>query len=430
MSNTPSRAPTGYAGLMRTPGLPALVTLSGIGRLGLGTTSLALILAIARGTGSFTAAGIDTAAFALASAALAPSRGWLADRYGAAPAIGLLGTACGLAVITIIPILHLGVAILAILCAVSGAITPPIGAVTKARLTAIFQSDNHARQLACSLDTVIDISVLVAGPSLAGIIVSSASTDAALATSGALIIVGSIGTATTAQMRRHRSAPQVRASGNRHSRYVFSQPVLQKTVIGMCGMGAAIGAVEVAVPALATRQHMPGESGAVLSVLFAASSLSGLLYGKFHWSAPVTHRYRALTICMPASLIPLTLTHSIPVMAALIALPGLAFGPALVTAFLVAQQSSSAEQRNQANAWIATGNTAGAAIGLAVGGFIAGKAGITPAMLSATLLATAGAIATTGVTRRSSTADRQPAEHTRLRRSDRTILAHQYCGSL
>lgn len=404
MTSRRDRPRTGYGALMRAPGLPALAALSGLGRLGLSATSLALILSIARRTGSFAAAGEGTAAFALASASLAPVRGWLADRYSTALTVGLLGTACGLALITIVPAHSLGLAGLAIICAASGATTPPLGAVTKSRLSMTFQSDDHARQMALSFDTVIDIAALVAGPSLAGIIVSGASADAALATSAALILLGSIGTAVTPQIRLHRRPAPVPAAPVRHQRYVISQPVLRQTVIAMCGAGAAIGAVEVIVPALATSQHTPGESGAVLAVLFGASSISGLLYGKIRWTTSLTRRYRALAICLTASLIPLTLAHSIPAMAILITLPGLAFGPALISAFLLAQQFSTVDKQNQANAWIATANTAGAALGLAVGGLVTAKSGITTALLSAILFAAAGALATTGLNSRSLTA--------------------------
>ncbi len=411
MSGRRDSAGTGYGALLRAPGLPALAALSGLGRLGLSATSLTLILSIARRTGSFAAAGEGTAAYALASASLAPARGWLADRYSTALTVGLLGTACGLALIAIVPARNFGLAGLAIICAASGAATPPLGAITKARLAMTFQSDDHLRQLALSFDTVIDIAALVAGPSLAGLIVAATSADAALAASAALILVGSIGTAVTPQIRLHRRAALVPAAPARRQRYVLSQPVLRQTVIAMCGAGAAIGAVEVIVPALATSQHAPGESGAVLAVLFGASSLSGLLYGKIRWTTALTCRYRALTICLTVSLIPLTLAHSIPAMAILITLPGLAFGPALISAFLLAQQSSSVDKRSQTNSWIATANTAGAALGLAVGGLVTAKSGVTTALLSAVLFAGAGALATIGLGGRGLTAGPDPSDH-------------------
>lgn len=405
--NGERRRGAGYGAVLRTPGVPVLAALSGAGRLGLGTTSLALILSIARKTGSFADAGAGTAAFALASGALAPVRGWFADRYGAALTTSLLGTACGLALFAIIPLRHPGMVALAGICASAGAVTAPLGAVTKAHFSMIFAADDHARQVACSLDTVIDIVALVAGPSLAGLIISAASADAALATSTALIILGSIGTSITAMRRPRRPVPPHETAARR-SRNVISQPILRQTVMAMCGAGAALGAVEVIVPALATNEHRAGASGAVLAILFGASSLSGLLYGRIRWTSALTYRFRILTICLSASLLPLTLAHSVTAMAILVTLPGLAFGPALISAFLLAQQSSAADQQNQANAWVATANTGGAALGLAIGGLAAAKTGLTVTLLSPAILAAAGAFATMRL-RRIVTTDAPPS---------------------
>ena len=394
-----SRRPgVGYFAVLKTPGVLALAASSGVGRLGLSTTSLALILTMASRTGSLAVAGSGTADFALASGALAPVRGWLADRYGTAVAIGLLGTACGLGLLTIVPAYRLGTAALIGICAATGAVTPSLGAVTKARLSALFRSDDHARQLATSLDTVIDTAALMGGPALAGLIVSVASVEATLETAAALIILGSIGTSVAAPMRRQRRlAPEPSASG-RHSQHVITQPVLRQTVIAMCFAGAAIGAVEVIVPAFAIRHHDPGGSGAVLAILFGASALGALLYGRRRWISTLARRYRVLTVCLAASLIPLALASDVTVLAVLIPLPGLVFGPVLISAFLLAQQSSAASQQNQANTWIATGNTAGAALGLALGGLVADKTSLTAALLSPVLLAAAGAIATMRLT--------------------------------
>lgn len=402
------RPVTGYAAVLRTPGLFALVALSGIGRLGLSATSLALILSIANRTGSFAVAGTGTAAFALASAGLAPVRGWLADRYGAALAIGLAGTVCGLSLLVIIPAHRLGIAGPVVICAVAGAVTPPLGALTKARMSVIFHSDDHARQLASSFDTIIDIAALVAGPSLAGLIVSAASADVALAASAALIAVGSIGTSVTAPVRRHRSPTPESAAPARPPWHLVNRPVMRQTVIAMCGAGAAIGAVEVVVPAFATDQHASGWSGVVLAILFGASSISGLLYGRVRWASTLTRRYRSLIICLTVSLIPLAFAPNVMVLAILVTLPGLAFGPTLISAFLLAQQSSAADEQTQANTWITTANTAGTALGLAAGGPIAAEVGFTLAWLSSVVLAAAGALAAACLTSRADTVDTQP----------------------
>src|SRR3954467_15336228 len=82
-----ARGAARYAAVWRIPGAPGLFVPGTIGRLGLGITSLALILHVAAVAGRYTPAAVAAACYALASAAAGPVLGRLADRLGPAPVL-------------------------------------------------------------------------------------------------------------------------------------------------------------------------------------------------------------------------------------------------------------------------------------------------------------------------------------------------------
>ena len=82
-----------YARLLRTPHLGRLVLVSVVGRLPIGTATLALVLFIQGRSGSFGAAGMVGALYVLGLALMAPLLGRLMDRFGPRPILAVTAVA-------------------------------------------------------------------------------------------------------------------------------------------------------------------------------------------------------------------------------------------------------------------------------------------------------------------------------------------------
>jgi hypothetical protein len=71
-----------YARILATPHVPAMMLAAVVARLPIGIDSLAIVLFLRERTGSYAAAGIVSAAFAVGGGAGAPVEGRLIDRFG------------------------------------------------------------------------------------------------------------------------------------------------------------------------------------------------------------------------------------------------------------------------------------------------------------------------------------------------------------
>lgn len=387
MSGSADRsAASGYRELFRNTRLLLLVGLSAVGRLGIGMVPLAVILTVADATRSFGTAGTCAGAFALTAATLAPVRARIADRYG--QALGLTGL-CGLfsVVILAIPVsLYRGSAVLYLLSLLAGALVPPIGAVTKAQLSAVLQPS--ALQAGYSLDTVLDVGVLTAAPAVAGLLVT-ASPRLAMTMSACSVVAGVAGVVICGHGGTKLPATP---RGESRSVSLLHRPVFRWMLISSLNVGTAVGVLEVVVPVVASQERRPGHAGYVLAVLFGASAVAGMFYGHRTWAQPLSSRFRVLNLGMVASLIPIIFVRDLIALAAMIVLPGVAFGPILISAYLLADRSSEQARKGEAMAWVTTSINAGAAVGLALGGLIADAEGYSVAAMVA-LLAAVGAAA-------------------------------------
>jgi len=396
-------AASGYRGIFRNTRLLLLMGLSAIGRLGIGMVPLAVILTVADATRSFGTAGTCAGAFALTAATLAPLRARIADRYG--QALGLAGL-CGLFTVVILAIpvaLHRGSAVLVVLSLLAGALVPPIGAATKAQLSAVLRPS--ALQAGYSLDTVLDVAVLTAAPAVAGLLVT-ASPRLATTMSACFVVAGVAGVV----ICRHGGTQSAATSpGESRSASLLRRPVFRWMLISSLNVGTALGVLEVVVPVVASQERRPGHAGYVLAVLFGASAIAGMFYGHRTWAQPLSSRFRMLNVGMVISLIPIIFTRDLIVLAAMIVLPGVAFGPLLISAYLLADRSSEQARKAEAMAWVTTSITAGAAVGLALGGLIADAEGHSVAVMVAVLPALAAAAASMKIRERNQAAFSRPA---------------------
>ncbi|MFC7482305.1 hypothetical protein ACFQX7_23010 [Luedemannella flava] len=121
--------------MWRIPHAPNLLIHGTLGRLGLGITSLALILHVAGVLGRYTPAAVAAACYALASAAVAPVVGRLADRLGPAPVLRVTAVAHPVALILLLVASRGPVLLIWGASALAGATYPPLTGAVRGRGT-------------------------------------------------------------------------------------------------------------------------------------------------------------------------------------------------------------------------------------------------------------------------------------------------------
>lgn len=154
---------TGYLAIARTPGVPRGLLAGFTSRLSGGIVPFATIVACSQAYGGFVTSGIASAAFMLAGALLAPTRGRLVDRHGW-PALAA-GAACHALFLTLAA-LTIGRfpawAVLPLLAA-GGAISAPVTSSVRT-LWSRLVADKQSLQQAHALDSILEEITFVITP--------------------------------------------------------------------------------------------------------------------------------------------------------------------------------------------------------------------------------------------------------------------------
>jgi MFS family permease len=371
-----------------------MLTLSIVARLPLAMFSIGLLVHAQHLTGSFTAAGLVTAAYAVALGVGGPLLGRVVDRRG--QTLVLAGAAVASAVLLAAVALLPAGASLGVIVALAfgiGLATPPVGACVRTLL-----SDPRAFAVEAS---AVELT-WVFGPPLALGAGALFSTGAALAGAGAVLVGGTLVFAAHPRSRAWRPAPRVAAGGSLRS------PGMRTLALVMLAVGVVFGTVEIGVAAAGETLGSAAAAGPLLGIWGAGSLLGGLLAARaarpVHDKAPPgegqtswTSRRRALPR-LPALLVGLTAGHlalalaatDLFALAAVLFLAGAAIAPTYATVYALVERAAPKGTVTEAFAWLATAVAVGAAAGAAIAGALAEHAG--PAAVFV-LAGVAGAVA-------------------------------------
>ncbi len=396
-----------------------MLTLSIVARLPLAMFSIGLLVHAQHLTGSFAAAGLVTAAYAVALGIGGPLLGRVVDRRG--QTLVLLASASASAVllgaIALLPV-GTGLGVLLALAAGIGFATPPVGACVRTLL-----SDPRAFAVEAS---AVELT-WVFGPPLALGVGALFSTGAALAGAGAVLVSGTLAFAAHPGSRAWRPAPKASHGSSLRS------PGMRTLTLVMLAVGVVFGAVEIGVAASGEALGSAAAAGPLLGIWGAGSLLGGLLAARAagrngradgaqsggdeergtarrrSLAAPVraviaplrslaaparsviaplralSAPARALRSVprLPALLIGLTAGHlalalaasNVFALAALLFLAGAAIAPTYATVYALVERAAPAGTVTEAFAWLATAVAVGAAGGAAAAGSLAEHAG-------------------------------------------------------
>ena len=354
-----------YRALFSAPGFGRLLASSILGRLPSGMFSLALLLFVRARTDSFLAAGIAVAAFSLAGAGIGPLLGALTDRVGQTRV--LLPAACCQAVllVALVAVAQAGapVAVDVALAALAGSVQPPIAGCVRALWSHVARDDG-ALETAYALDATTQELIWTLGPLLVGSIAVVLSPAAAVLACAAITVCGTAFFAASKPAGEDSRAPAPKRS---HAGALAS-PGLRAVLATVLLAGVVIGAVEVALPALAVQRGAGWSAGPLLALFSVGSMAGGLAYSARRWRGSAATRYAMLLAAMAAGVAPLIAVHALAAAYPLSVLAGLGVAPVLSCQFSLVGGLAPAGAATEAFTWHRGATIAGMAAGSTLGG--------------------------------------------------------------
>jgi MFS family permease len=376
-----------YGALFRVPHVRRLVLSGMLARLPAGMIGLALLLLVREQGGTYAAAGVVSGAYFVATAVGAPVAGRLVDRRGQARILltrAMIFPALLLAV-CLLALLDAPLAVVGLAAAAAGALMPPVGASLRALWPRIF-GDPELRAAAYALEASLQEITFIVGPLLVALIAAALSPAVAL---GVAAVVGGVGTLLIALAEPVRAW---RPDEVRHPSLLgalASRGVVTLVGLSAC-LGVGFGGTEVGFPAFA-EQHGGAELGSIPLSLFAAGSLVGGLIAGARVTMPPLRLLRVSAVLLTFGLALPLLGWSLPSMAVLAFVAGLAIAPVVMSAYGLVDAVAARGTAAEAFAWITTAVFAGFSIGMALGGTLIEAFGPRASFVLGTAAAAVGA---------------------------------------
>ena len=347
---------------MAGAGARRLALASALGWLGFGALGLAIVLTVGRATGSPSAAGLALAGFALGSGALAPVRGRLVDRHGLRRALVPFAGGSGAALLGLALAAHEGAGawLLVTLATLGGLSVPPL--IASARV--VWPQVVPAEQLppAYGVQALLGDLGGVGGPALAGAVAVLASPEGALIACALLPVAGAL---LLARLPWPEPAPRERRGGALASRG------MRTLVLGDLLLYAGLGALEVALPAVAARDGAAAAAAVPLAAFAGASAVASLVYGA-RPAAP-DRRYALGALALTAACVPLAALETVWALSLVLLAAGAAFAAVNVAVFALLDAVALSGTGAEALTWLTTAGAAGTAAGAALAGALAGS---------------------------------------------------------
>jgi MFS family permease len=378
-----------YAAILRSPGVAALVASSLIARLPVGINALAIVLFLRQQTGSFAVAGAVAGMLSAGSALGAPTQGRLVDRLGVRRVLApqAFVHAAALGAIVAFTELSAPTVVLLVCGFVAGFAVPPTSAVLRSLWPDLVEPG--LQQAAFALDSTMIELIFISGPLVTAAIAAITSPAGALIVSAVAVVTG-----TTI----FTTLPAVRAVGpdeeehERHPLGALASPGVRALVLASAPTGAALGMLEVGIPAFSRAHGAAAAAGVLLAMWSFGSGIGGLLYGMLPRRAGLHRTHLFVAALLPLTLLPLAVAPSVPAMALLVLPAGCCIAPLLATRNELVGGVAPAGMRTEAYTWPVTSFVGGIAAGAALAGTLVEGPGWRTAFLVAAALAACGAV--------------------------------------
>jgi hypothetical protein len=277
--------------------------------------------------------------------------------------------------------------VLAVLAGVAGSCLPQLPGAMRS-LWGSLVADEQARQAAYALVAItFEVAVITAPVIVAGL-VTIASPAAAVLTGGAFASGAAIAFSFTGASRRWR--------GERHEigwAGPLVSPGMRVVTVAVGGFGAAIGVLQVAVPAFMAERGAAETGGLLLACLSVGSLTGGLVYGARTWPGTLRVRLVAILGGLAAVWAVLALAGSPVALGLGLVAGGLLLAPATVVGSHLLDHVAPPGTVTEAFGVMVMGLVMGTAVGAALGGQLVDGPGFAAAMLAASGVCLLGSLA-------------------------------------
>jgi MFS family permease len=351
-----------YRSLLAGAGARRLALASVLGWLGFGALSLAIVLTVQRAAGSPSAAGAALAGFALGSGVLAPARGRLVDRFGLRRALVpfALGSGAALLGLALAAQEDAPAWLLVALATIAGLSAPPL--IASARV--VWPQVVAPEQLPAAYGVQALLSDLgaVVGPAFAGAVAALAAPTGALIACATLPAAGAL---LLVALPWPQHTPRAGRAG------ALASPGMRTLVLADGGLYLGLGALEVALPAVAAEDGSAAAAALPLAVFAGASAIASLVYGAR--PAPAGRRYLLGSLAFVVACLPLAALDGLWTLTGALVFAGAAFAAVNVAVFALLDEVVPEGTGAEALTWLTTAGAGGMALGAALAGALAGS---------------------------------------------------------
>ncbi|WP_210652109.1 MFS transporter [Nocardioides sp. SYSU D00065] len=378
-----------YRRVLARPGALAFSSAALVARLPISMVGLGIVLLVEQRTGSYGLAGTVSAVFVLAEAAFAVLHGRWVDHFGQSRvlplAISVFGA--GLALMMLAVEQDWPRVWTYVFAAVAGAALPQVGASVRTRWSHLLDDDGE-KQTAFALEAVLDEVVFVVGPVVVTLLATSWHPVAGLTFA---LLSGVVGTFAFAAQRA-TEPPAGRATAAAVRAPMPWRLVLPLALVCLT-LGALFGAAEVTTVAFAEEAGQRWVAGWLLAVWSLGSLVAGLVTGAIVWRRGPDVRLRWGSAAMALAMAPLAFISSVPLMAVVLLVGGLAIAPTMISAMTMVEQGVPSGRLTEGMAILHTGIVAGVAPGASIAGFVVDHSGASAAYVVALAGGVLGALA-------------------------------------
>ncbi|WP_051943196.1 MFS transporter [Streptacidiphilus rugosus] len=378
-----------------------------VARFPMGMFSLAATLLVTSLHRSYSLAGLGGAATLVAVAAAGPWQARLVDRYGqtrvSVPAV-LLASLGGAGIVAAL-YGHAPVQVYLLACAVSG-LGPNTGSLARARWARLHRGREAVLHTAYAYEGVADELCYILGPIAAMTLATGFSPLTAYLTASLLALTGILALATQRRTEPPptRRAPDPAGAGRRAipliggsgrptvagrglGRLRRARPGgvpggahpaggalraegMPALVVMLVAAGGVFGTMEITTIGFAQAHGHKAAASLVLSCYAFGSCLSGLAFGIWRPRGRPVVRLRWALAAMALTLAPLPFASSLPQLAAILLVAGLATAPTMSTSMGLVGELVPPEQLTEGFTWTTTGLLVGISAGTAAGGWL------------------------------------------------------------
>lgn len=366
-----------YGAVLRGHGTASPLVASLVGRLSLGTTSLALLLLVRDTSGSYAVAGLVSGAYALSFGVLGPALARRADRTGPVPALRMTALVHPVLLLVLVLVARADapLPVLLLPAALAGATVPPLGPVMRALWASVL--DPRSLPAAYSLESVVVELCFVLGPLLVSVLTLLVGPSAPVLASALLAGTGALWLSCTARVRAVQ--PHTSRAAGRFG--ALSSPAVRALLLTVLGVGASFGAVEVAVPAFVEQTGGRASSAGVLLAVWSAGSIvGGLVYGGLHLRTPHRSQLPVLVTALAIGTALPLLASGVPSMGLALFVFGLTIAPFSACNSVLLGQAAPAGTVTEAFAWNTSMIFGGAALASGISGVLVESSGPTAAL--------------------------------------------------